>query len=107
MMIELSITPLGYEAGWNDQLAEVLKLADALGLPYQLTPLGTRIEGGGDKIIGLLLQYHERLCQATPHVLTAATIEDEVGIQNSLPATIAPGRSRSSEQAEDPPAVLD
>jgi len=77
MLIELSINPLGSEIEWNEQLAEVLKLADALGLPYQLTPTGTRVEGGGDAIMTLVSQCYDRISRATPHVLTTVRIEND------------------------------
>jgi len=77
MLIELSITPLGSELQWNDQLAEVLELVDALQLPYQLTPVGTRVEGGGDEIMTLISRCYERISKTSPHVLTTLRIEKD------------------------------
>jgi uncharacterized protein YqgV (UPF0045/DUF77 family) len=37
MLAELSILPLGGDSHISDELAEVLKLVDGFGLPYQLT----------------------------------------------------------------------
>ena len=38
MLVELSILPLVGDGHLSDELAEVLKLIDSYGLPYQLTP---------------------------------------------------------------------
>ena len=49
MLVELSILPLVGDGHLSDELAEVLKLIDSYGLPYQLTPTAThrrRLERG-------------------------------------------------------------
>jgi len=54
MLAELSIIPLGGDTHLSDELGEVLKLVDTYGLPYQLTPSGTCIEGEWNKVMGLI-----------------------------------------------------
>src|SRR3954452_20472164 len=58
MLVELSIVPLGCDVQWSDQLAEALKLVDASGLPYLLTPSGTCIEGEWDEVMALARIFH-------------------------------------------------
>lgn len=89
MLVELSIVPLGSNVRWSDQLAEALKLVDASGLPYMLTPSGTCIEGEWDELMTLARQCHERVRQASPHVLTSINIEDEEGGHEQLTRNIA------------------
>jgi len=89
MLIELSIVPLGSDVHWSDQLAEALKLVDASGLPYVLTPSGTCIEGEWDEVLTLVRQCHERVRQTSPHVLTSINIEDEEGGRDQLTRNIA------------------
>jgi len=89
MLIELSIVPLGSDVHWSDQLAEALKLVDASGLPYVLTPSGTCIEGEWDEVMTLARQCHERVRQTSPHVLTSINIEDEEGGRDQLTRNIA------------------
>ena len=86
MLVELSIVPLGSAVQWSDQLAEALKLIDASGLPYVLTPSGTCIEGEWDEVMALVRQCHERVRRSSPHVLTSIRIEVADGeIRLSLP----------------------
>jgi uncharacterized protein (TIGR00106 family) len=89
MLIELSIVPLGCDVRWSDQLAEALKLVDASGLPYVLTPSGTCIEGGWDEVMELVRQCHDEARRSSPHVLTSIRIEDEEGGLDQLTRNIA------------------
>jgi uncharacterized protein YqgV (UPF0045/DUF77 family) len=50
MLAELSIIPIGESTHMSDQIAVALKFVDASGLPYQLTPSGTCIEGDQEKL---------------------------------------------------------
>ncbi len=59
-VVEVSVTPLGtYGAGVSSFVAGCLRLVEQSGLHYQLTPMGTIIEGDLDKIFLLLRQMHE------------------------------------------------
>jgi uncharacterized protein YqgV (UPF0045/DUF77 family) len=48
MLAELSIIPVGGSTHSSAELAKVLKLVEKSGLPYQLTPSATCIEGEWD-----------------------------------------------------------
>jgi uncharacterized protein (TIGR00106 family) len=89
MLIELSIVPLGCDVRWSDQLAEALKLVDASGLPYLLTPSGTCIEGEWDEVMALVRRCHDLVRRSSPHVLTSIRIEDEEGGRDQLTRNIA------------------
>lgn len=84
MLVELSIVPLQGRAHVSDDLAEVLKLVDASGLVYQLTPSGTCIEGGWDEVMELARRCHDRIRQNSSHVITWIKIEDEEGRHDTL-----------------------
>ena len=89
MLFELSIIPLGCEAHWSDLLAEALKLVDASGLPYQLTPSSTCIEGEWDEVMPLVRRCHDRFRQGSAHVITTIKVEDERGAVDQLRRNIA------------------
>ncbi len=76
MLADLSIFPLG-QSHSSDQLAEVIDLIDASGLPYQLTPTGTCIEGSWEDVMQVARRCHERVKRRSPHVLTLLRIEDD------------------------------
>lgn len=89
MLIELSITPLGGDTHTSDELAEVLRLVDESGLPYQLTPTATVIEGEWDAVMPLVKRCHERAREMSAHVVTTIKIEDEEGATGKLTSNIA------------------
>ena len=68
MLFELSLFPLGKSRGMSEDVAKVIELIDKSGLPYQLTCMGTMLEGEWDEVIDLigkcrqvLLKEHDRI----------------------------------------------
>ncbi len=89
MLFELSIIPLGGDTHLSDELAEVLKIIDESGLPYQLTPSATVIEGEWDECIQLIRRCHDRAREMSTHVVTTIKIEDEQGGRDKLTRNVA------------------
>src|SRR5688500_10161247 len=54
MLIEFSIIPLGKDTHISAEVAEALKIVHASGVPYQLTPLGTCLEGDWDELMPII-----------------------------------------------------
>ena len=84
MLAELSIIPVGEGPHSSDQIAIALKLVDASGLSYQLTPSGTCIEGEWDQVMSVIRQCHECVRSLSPHVMTLIKIEEDEGEPNKL-----------------------
>ena len=89
MLIELSIIPVGHNTHMSGELAKALQLIDSSGLPYQLTPSGTCIEGEWDDVMRLIQQCHERVRKNTPHVITLIKIEDDADERHKLTRNVA------------------
>ena len=89
MLVELSILPLVGDGHVSDELAEVLRLIDAYGLPYQLTPSATCIEGEWNEVMELVRQCHDRMRSKSSHVVTFIKIEDEEGVSDKLSRNIS------------------
>ena len=89
MLAELSIIPIGNSEHLSGELAKILKLVDESGLPYQLTPSGTCIEGEWDDLMPLIRQCHERARKASPHVVTLIKLEDDEGEPHKLTRNVA------------------
>lgn len=84
MLIELSVLPLGRGTHLSDEIAEALKIVDDSGLPYQLTPSGTCIEGDWDEVMAVVRRCHERVRRGSTHVVTTVRIEDDEGATDKL-----------------------
>jgi uncharacterized protein (TIGR00106 family) len=89
MLAELSVIPLGTGTSLSEELAEILKLVDASGLAYQLTPSGTCIEGDWDAVMRVARQCHDHARSVSPHVITTVMIEDEQGATNKITSNVA------------------
>ena len=89
MLVELSIIPVGAAADWSDELAEALKLIDASGLPYQLNPTSTCIEGEWDEVMALIKRCHDLVRQSSRQVVTVIKIEDEEGVRDQMTRNVA------------------
>ncbi len=89
MLVELTINPLGRGTHLSKDLAEILKLVDASGLPYCLTPFGTCIEGDWDQVMQLIKQCHTLAKTTSHHVMTSIQIEDEDRASNKLEENVA------------------
>ncbi len=59
-VVEISVTPLGTStSGVSAYVAGCLQIVEASGLNYQLTPMGTVIEGSLDDIFRVVRAMHE------------------------------------------------
>ena len=59
-IVEISVTPLGTAGtGVSRYVAACVDVVAASGLNYQLTPMGTVIEGDIDRIFAVLRAMHE------------------------------------------------
>lgn len=104
MLFELSVTPLGAGPHISGPLAEVLKIIDSSGLPYQLAPTGTTIEGEWDEVMPVIRKCHERTRQDSPHVITTIKIEDEEGEREKLRRNVASVEEKAGRPLHTAPA---
>lgn len=88
MLADFSIIPIGTGAHTSDELGEVLKIVDASGVRYQLTPTATCLEGRWDEIMPLIRKCHDAVREKCPHVVTVIKIEDDKAERNKLSENI-------------------
>lgn len=84
MLIEFSIIPVGIGSSIGDQLAGVLKIVDASGLPYKINPMGTVVEGEWDEIMKLIKKCHKAVMQTGERAVTTISIDDRKGKPNRI-----------------------
>jgi uncharacterized protein YqgV (UPF0045/DUF77 family) len=84
MLFELSVIPLGGDIHLSHELGDVLALIDRSGLPYQLGPGSTCIEGDWDEAIALVRDCHREARRTSKHVITLVRIEDDEGQDGKL-----------------------
>ena len=84
MLVEFSIIPIGAGSSIGDQLARVLKIVDASGLPYKINPMGTVIEGSWNEIIKLIKKCHDTVMKSGDRVYTTISVDDRKGKPNRI-----------------------
>ena len=66
VMLEFAMAPHGQGPSLSAHVARILDVIDKSGVPYQLTPMGTILEGEWDEVIGVVsacFRELERDCQ--------------------------------------------
>ena len=84
MLVELSIIPLETNAPISRTIARVIEIIRASGLPYQLCPTCTVIEGDWEEVMDVVRRCHERARQDSPRVSTLLKIHDQEGAVNRI-----------------------
>jgi uncharacterized protein (TIGR00106 family) len=84
VIIEFSVVPIGRGDELAAPVARILDLVDKSGLPYQLTAMGTLVEGDWDELMGLVRLCHEAMRGEMGRVLTHITIDDRPGASGRL-----------------------
>lgn len=94
MIAEFSVVPVGGGEELAGPIAAVVDIIDRSGLPYQLTAMGTLVEGEWDAVLGLIKECHLRMRRDFPRVLTRVSIDDREGAGGRLS-----GKVRDVEEA--------
>jgi uncharacterized protein (TIGR00106 family) len=84
MIFEVSVIPVGGDIHMSDELGDVLSVIDRSGLPYQLGPGSTCIEGDWDEAIAVIRDCHHEARRKSKHVVTLLKIEDDEGQTGKL-----------------------
>jgi len=86
---EFSIAPAGKGLSVSKYVARCLDIVDRSGLPYQLNPMGTVIEGSFDEVLALIAKCHKAVARDCPRVSTVIKIDDRKGAMNQIEAKVA------------------
>jgi uncharacterized protein (TIGR00106 family) len=76
MIVEFSIVPIGKGEELAGLVAKIIDIVDRSGLPYQLTSMGTIVEGEWDDVLGLIKECHGKMRREASRVYTHITIDD-------------------------------
>ena len=89
MIVNVSMVPIGKGESLSGDVAKVIEIVEAGGLPYKLHPMGTIIEGEWDEVMSLIKRCQMKLRETSRRVYTTIVIDDREGAQNSITAKIA------------------
>ncbi len=89
MLVLFSTFPVDKGESLSGEVANVIQLIDASGLNYQVTGMGTLIEGDWDAVMNLVKSCHQALRKNSRRVYTRLTIDDREGATNQLTGKVA------------------
>jgi len=94
LIAEFSVVPVGKGEELAELVAGVVDIIDRSGLPYQLTAMGTLVEGEWDDVLALVKECHFKMRRQGARVLTRISIDDRENAVNRLT-----GKVRDVEKA--------
>jgi len=88
MLVKFRIYPMT-QAHMSRDVAQVLEILETTDLPYELSPLGIRLEGEWDEITDAIGECHRALVRQNGRVITTIVIDDggPIGVMDDEPAT--------------------
>lgn len=84
MLAHISIIPVGTGEEMKELIAKTLKIIEKSELDYQLTSMGTIIEGDWDEIITLVKKCHEEIKNLADRIVTNILIDDRQDMSGRL-----------------------
>ena len=84
MLAHVSITPVGTGEETKELIAKTMKIIDKSELDYQVTSMGTIIEGEWDEVIFLIKKCHDEIKSFADRVVTNIVIDDRKDVKNRL-----------------------
>ena len=98
MIIELSVIPIGKGVSLSEYVAEVMRVIEASGLPYEPHSMGTNIECGWEDITPLVKKCHDALkAKGVERISTTVRISE----RTDKPYTMAGKMESLSEKLKD------
>ena len=88
VLLEFSMSPFDKGASLSQFVARSLDIIDKSGLPYQLTPMGTIVEGEWDEVMALVTACHETMRQDCDRISTSIKIDYRTGTGGRLTSKI-------------------
>ena len=78
MIAEFSIVPIGHGESVSQYVAECIKVVRSSGLKYELTPMGTVLQGPFDDVMDVIGSCHKKVRCMSNRVLTTIKIDDRM-----------------------------
>ena len=88
VLLEFSMSPLDQGVSLSPYVARSLDIIDRSGLPYQLTPMGTIVEGEWDQVMALVTACYQRMSQDCERISPSIKIDYRAGKSGRLKSKI-------------------
>jgi uncharacterized protein (TIGR00106 family) len=79
VLLEFSMAPVGQGESVSAQVARILDVIDKSGVPYQLTPMGTILEGEWDAVMGVVTACFRELKRDSTRIAVNLKVDYRAG----------------------------
>ena len=94
VLLEFSMFPTSVGESKSAYVARILDIIDRSGVAYQLTPMGTILEGEWAQVMGVVTACFEALKTDCPRISTQIKIDYRAGTEGRMKAKIAAVETR-------------
>lgn len=88
VLLEFSMSPMTQGESVSDYVARSLDIVDKSGLPYQLTPMGTIVEGEWNEVMAVVTACFEAMRQDCNRIGTQIRIDYRAGPSGRLQSKV-------------------
>lgn len=88
VLLEFSMTPSTREESKSRYVARIIDIIDRSGLPYQLTPMGTIIEGEWDAVMAVVGACFKALETDCPRIAAQIKIDYRTGGETRMKSKV-------------------
>ena len=93
VLAELSLFPMDKGESVGRYVAAALEIIRSSGVPYELHPMGTCLEGEWDEVMAVVKACHDRLRQDSDRVYMTVKIDSRAGDSGRLRQKVETVRS--------------
>jgi uncharacterized protein (TIGR00106 family) len=94
VLLEFSMSPFDKGESLSPYVARSLDIVDRSGLPYQLTPMGTIVEGEWDEVMALVTACFKAMSADCSRISTSIKIDYRAGKGGRLKSKVASVESK-------------
>jgi uncharacterized protein (TIGR00106 family) len=94
VLLEFAMSPVGQGESVSAHVARILDVIDRSGVPYQLTPMGTILEGEWAEVMGVVTACFETLKADCPRIGVNLKVDYRAGPGGRLQSKTAKVQER-------------
>ena len=88
VLAEFAMFPTDKGESVSEYVSQVIDTIDKSGITYQLTPMGTILEGGWDEVMGVITQCFKVLEPQSSRISTAVKVDYRAGDKSRMTSKI-------------------
>ncbi len=89
MLVFFSIVPVGGASSLSNEVADAIRIVADSGLDYQVTAMGTLVEGEWDEVMGVIRRCFDALHEHADRVTCTVKIDDYRGRSGRISGKVA------------------